>query len=56
VRIAWPEDIWESKLDVKVQSDKGTCCFMFNGISRDVTHAIFFIFLLFVFIYLLISF
>lgn len=43
MRVAWPEDVWESKLDVKVESEKSTTCFMFNEIGRDVTHKFFLI-------------
>ena len=49
--VAWPEDVWESKFYVKVESNKSTSCFMFNTISRDVTHGVFiFIFIYFIFI------
>lgn len=45
VSVAWPEDVWESKLDVKVESNKSMSCFMFsmfNKISRGVTVGDFF--------------
>jgi hypothetical protein len=47
VSVAWPEDVWKSKLEVKVESNTSTSFFMFNKISSDVTHGVFYFIYLF---------